>query len=567
MFDALRSHSLRTPSGRPPRATPRGAAVLPALALAAALGAPRAARAQVVLGAGDDATLPGRGEVRVRVSPGFNAASSRLGGPSGTGGDRVPIGSEFSTDALGPTQFPTLGPVRDTLRAITGRPALDLSLGTVRVAARTSVTSVPTLVEFGLARRLAVAVTIPGVITRTSVGVDVNANGGAGNFGINPLLGSATQGAAAARNAAALQNLDTAITRLRARGATALAADAERFRNGLAAVYGTGASSAGAYAVPLAGSDAQAAVAARLAQLAQLGAPLDPSRTPAPSLARVGTAEFLDLLTDPAFGIGGGVVAPLGSYNRSGPGDIDAVVNLNLVDTFGGRGRDGVLRARVAPARGVRLRATVGAGYRLGISAAPVPFLLFDLPPGERSSALLGRAAADVAVGRRFSTSVVARLASPVSGRLTLRVADAGNPYSPAYRVREVERTLGRELQLEVTPRYALNDAFALFAQALVRDRAADAYTGTFTATADETGAGEVAFDASTLGTGTGGRETRAGFGVAYSTLAGYARGKGRVPVELSYQHSVLAAASGGRVLNTTSELLSVRVAARLFGR
>ena len=557
---------------------PRGAA---ALLLALVGGAPAALRpaalrAQVVLGAGDDATLPARGEVRARVTANLNSATSRLGGATGTGGGRVPLASEYSTDGLGPTQFPTLGPARDTLRAITGQSALALSLGTVRVAARTSTAVVPTLVEYGIARRLALAVTIPGVTTRSSVGVDVNANGGSGNFGLNPLRDASAAAAARTQNQTVFANLATAIEQLRGRGAgnAALLADAVRLRAGLITVYGGDTqASAGPVAVPLAGSDAQAAVAARLAvlstQFAALGVTLNPQALPTPSRSRIGTSAFLALLASTELGIGSGsgVLVPLGSYRRSGPGDIDAVVNLNVLDTFGGTGRLGGLRARVAPAGGIRLRSTVGAGWRFGLGAGRSPFLLFDVPPSEGMSAVLARSATDVAVGRRFSTSVVARLAAPVGDRVTLRVSDAGQPYAPAYRLREVARRLGREVELEVTPRYALNDAFAVFGQGFVRDRAAARYTGTFTATAAETGVGEVTFDAASLGVATGGREARAGFGVAYSTVAGVARGRGRVPVELSYLHSFLAAASGGNVLNVTTEQLSLRLGVRLFGR
>jgi hypothetical protein len=528
----------------------------------------------VVLGAGDDATLPGRGEVRVRVSPGFNAASSRLGGPSGTGGDRVPIGSEFSTDALGPAQLPRLGAVRDTLRAITGRPTLDLSLGGVRVTGRTSAAVVPTLVEVGLARRLALAVTIPGVTARTAVGVDVNPDGGTGNFGLNPVRDGSAGGTARAQNQAALQAIGTAITQLRAQAGSgdALVAAAERFRAGLVTVYGGDTqSNAGAFAVPLVGSDAQAAVAARLAELstqfAARGVTLDRNALPAASRTRLGTRAFYDLLSSSEFGLGSGLVSALGSYRRSGPGDVDAVANVQLLDTFGGEGRLGRLRARVTPSSGVRVRSTFGAGWRFGFGRGRFPALLFDAPPSDGMSAILARSATDVAVGHRFSASAVARLAAPVGDRVTLRVADAGQPYAPLYRIREVERRLGRELELEVTPRFAFNEAFAVFGQGFVRDRGDARYTGTFTATDEETGIGPVTFDAAGLGVGTGGREARAGVGIAYSTVAAAARGRGRLPVEISYMHSVLAFASGGTVQNVTTDQLSLRVSARLFGR
>jgi hypothetical protein len=579
----LRSHE-RTTTARHPRAIGRAAACAAqrgarAAAAAAALAAADAgvAGAQAVLGAGDDATLPGRGRLRVRVTPSLSSATSRLGGPAGTGGDRVPLGAEFSTEALGPAQLPFLGAARDTLRAITGQPALDLSLGTVRVAARTSVQTVPTLVEFGVTRRLALAVTIPYVRRRTSVGIDVNAGGGSGNFGVNPVADATGGASARAANDLAVRNLDVAITQLRAQGAgsAALAAEAQRVRDGIAELYGTGAALGnrpGEFAVPLAGSDAQAAVAARIAALgAQFAARgvtgFDPARVPQASRSRLGTRAFETLLTQAAGGIGTGIVSPLGSYELAGPGDVDVVANLQFLDTFGGDGRDGGVRARVAPRPGVRLRSTLGAGFRAGVAPDPLPELLFQLPAGGGAPAVLLRSATDVAVGGRFSASVVARVASPLSDRATLRVGDAGQAYVPADRVQSVGRRLGRELQLEVTPRYALNEAFAVVAQGAVFDRAADRYSGTFTAAADGTGAGDVTYDAAALGVGTGGRATRVGVGLAYSTLAGFARGRARLPVELSYLHTFLGAASGGRVENTTTEQLSVRVSARLFGR
>jgi hypothetical protein len=147
------------------------------------------------------------------------------------------------------------------------------------------------------------------------------------------------------------------------------------------------------------------------------------------------------------------------------------------------------------------------------MGTGPLTPLLYDVPPSEGMSAVLARSATDLAFGARFSTSVVARVALPLADRATLRVAEPGQPYAPAYRVREVERRLGRDLELEVTPRYALNEAFALVGQAAVRDRAATRYAGTFTATAAETGQGEVTFDAASLGIGTGGRASRAASG------------------------------------------------------
>ena len=568
-------------------ARPGVAAAIVAVALAALAGAPGRAAAQLVLGAGDDATIPAPGQLRVRSSLLFGEARARAGGATGGGTGRVPLGTEYSVDSLGPRQVPGLAGIRDTLRAVTGRPGLALSLGEVRVSARANTTTLPVLVEFGVLRRLAISVMVPYVATRTVVNPVTNAGGGSGNFGVNPARGTgAAATAAQTQTRDALANLAAASAAARARCPTATAAAgcadaaaviaaADRLRTGLVTVYGDGTGTAtGAVAVPLAGSDAQAAVAQRIAQLgAQFAAvgvtTFNPQLAPAPSLARFASPGVTALLNDAANGVSlRSTFNPLGATVRSSIGDVEVAASFKLFDGFGDAGRDGGLRARVTPRAGVRVRSTVTGGFRFATGPMARPDLLFDVPPAERAAAVLVRSATDVAVGRRFSASLVGRVAAPVADQRMARIPLApGEPFAPLYAFRTVNRQLGREVQLEFTPRYAVGEAFAVVAQALVRDRAAAAYTGMFTATAAETGAEPVTLDASTLNVGTGGREARVGFGVAYSTLAAYARGQSALPVEVSYLRTTTAGASGGAVPYVTTEQLSLRVYARLFGR
>ena len=194
--------------------------------------------------------------------------------------------------------------------------------------------------------------------------------------------------------------------------------------------------------------------------------------------------------------------------------------------------------------------------------------MLFDLPPGTGANALLLRSITDVVFNTRLSVSASARVTSPLADTRTLRLRAAiDSGYVPLFRERPVERQLGREVQVEFNPRYAANEAFAVWGQALVRSRQADRYTGTYTATSTETGGPAVTFDAASAGAGTAQREGRFGLGIAYSTLSAWSRGRARLPVEVSYLHAVSAFGSGATTPRLNSDVLSLRVYAGLRGR
>ena len=237
-----------------------------------------------MLGAGEDATIPAPGQARARVVPTFTAYGSTF-----ASGTRAGVGSAFSTDSLGPAQLPRLAAARDTLRAITGNARLALSLGRVQVGGYAQTLTMPILLEVGITRRFAIGLNVPLNRTRTTIAPVVNPGGKDGNFGINPanarLSGTTLAATAMTQNGRAQANLTTAAAALRAAGATALADSLTRFAAGLASVYGT-ATTAGAGAVPLLGSDAQSAVIQQLARLASsaqaAGVTLDPSITPFP---------------------------------------------------------------------------------------------------------------------------------------------------------------------------------------------------------------------------------------------------------------------------------------------
>ncbi|HEY0778747.1 MAG TPA: hypothetical protein VGD56_12335 [Gemmatirosa sp.] len=539
-----------------------------AAALTTALGAARRASAQAVLGGGDDATLPAPGQVRARATPTFTSYGSTF-----ASGTRAGFGSAFSTDSFGPAQLPRLQAARDTLRAVTGIGGLPLSLGRVQVSGYAQTLNIPIGLEVGVTHRLALGLLVPITRTRTSIAPTVNPGGKDGNFGLNPanarFTDPTTAATANAANGRTQATLAAAVTALGNAGAKALADSVQRFATAMASVYGDG-TNPGANAVPLVGSAAQAAVAQRLAQLAASaqadGVTIDATAVPYPAQARIGLSGYRTAVADSSFGVaasdslGGGI-------RGYGIGDVELTAMYQWLNTFGdARDARGMARARTAGGR--RIRSTIVAGLRLGTGTSADPGRLLDTPPATGAYAFLLRSITDVVFNPHLSVSGAMRVVAPLADTRLLRIpASFDSGYVPLYRERDVGRQLGREVQLELNPRYATGEAFAIWGQALIRDRAADRYTGQYTATSAETGGAPVTFDASPLGIGTAQREARVGLGLSYSTMTAWSRGRSRLPVELSYLHAVTAAGSGGTQPRLSSDVISLRVYAGLRGR
>lgn len=559
------------------------------MALVALACPPVALVAQPVLGGPEDATIARRGTARVRIQGAIGTTTERFGGRSGTGSDdtREPLGIDFSPDTLGARFLPEIGPLGDSLAALAGRQGLALSLGAVQTRARVSQQLIPLAAELGIFDRVSVSLTIPLVRTRSSVDVRVNEGGATGNLGFNPAnaaLSGTTANAARAQNAALTGQLAQARAALEARltacaaaptdpgcggfanaGAVRqLAAEALATEQRIARLYGTGTGAAGgARFVPLAGSDAQRAVDARLAELVGrfrgygITALSDTAR-PYSARARLGIAGFQRILADPAFGIGSD---SLRSTARQGTGDVELAAHVQWLDTFGGNEQ-----ARLAP-RGLQLRSTATAGWRFGTGFLPLPDIYFDQPTGTGASALLLRSATDVTWGRRLWGTLSVRAALPLADRQLLRIPlSPEDVFVPAYRQQEVARRSGREIQVDLAPRYTLADVLAVWAHYGWRSKQSDRYTGAFTV--DEAGPGgeSVSFDASALDQESAATEQRVGIGLTYSTVAPYARRRGNLPVEISFAHFETIAGSGGVVPRLSVDQLQVRVYFQLFG-
>lgn len=551
--------------------------------LAALAAAARPAGAQRVLGPGDDAFVVPHGTVRVGVSTELTRFNERYGGGTadGTGSTLVPLAADFNIPTLGVAQFPTLGPAQATLRSLSGLSTFQLSLGRSRVTADASIATAPISAEIGLTGWLSIGAVVPIVLTRTDVSARMDTGATAANVGLNP---AASSDAARAANAAIKAQFDQAAAQLSAAlaaceadpsgsncealnasrtQALALIAGASEFATALAEFYGTDAGSASPY-VPLAGSEAQLAVEARVAafreQYAGFGV-VDVITGTGPAAARVGVArgDLQRLTTDEA----GGIRADsLYSFDRGSLGDVEVMAKLKLFDTFG-RGR----RARET-ATGFNARAAITGVMRFGTGQPDYPNVFVDIGTGGGQNDIEVRSALDVGFGRHFWASVVARAGFQQADNPEVRIPSyVGEPFPPFYSVQTVERKLGNYYQVDASPRFALNDYFAVGGQYSFRKKDRDEYTGTFTLDSATTGVGEVTLDAATLGLGTEQIEHRAGAGIVYSTVAAVRRGRARLPLEISFSHLQTVRGSGRTQYKFFTDQVQLRIYTRLFGR
>ena len=531
----------------------------------------RPAVAQRVLGVGDDATGVPRGVVRLSAQATWSAYNE-LYGP---GGKLEALGAPLSSDSLGARQLEILRPLQTSLRTLAQLPSADVSLGPMRTDFTARIARSALVVDFGLTSRIMLTATVPYVHTYSEAVMDVNPRNeltNRPNIGINPAL--STQTTAAAQNRRVVDSVTRVVQEVTARLAACSAAstdpvctdqpkvvtllnDAKAFAAGIASTYGTGAdASRGAAFVPLSKSTLQNAIAARVAALNASFKTYIPTLaawdTPAAALVPISASQAGTLLTD-ALGI-----APIGLVERSHIGDIEVGTKLLLIDTFGG-----FARSR-APAGGVRFRLAIGGLARLGTGQAERPDDILDIGTGDGQTDVEGSGAADIAVGRRFWASFIARRGVQLADEKDFRIPDiARNPFQAAYREQTVSRDLGDYIELDATPRFVYNDYLSASLQWSYRRKAQDQYTGTFTT--ENTEGTPVTLDAGILGVGTQQSEQRVGGGASFSTLRAYDRGRARIPIEIQLLHWQTVSGSGYAPKQFSTQL-QLRYYTRLFG-
>jgi hypothetical protein len=536
-----------------------------------------AAFGQSVRGIGDDALTAPRGSIRVQVSTSLSDFSSRYGKntPGRADGSREPLGIDFTTDSLGAAQFPGLASVESAIRSLTGNANFRLTLGRSVLLSSVRTQTTPIALEAGLTNRLSIGVVVPFVTARNLVSFNLpNDTTRRGNMTVNPALFDSSSAAqnttlisqmTAARNQ--LQSLIASCTTnpsssascpsVLASGAT-VASNANTFTAAITQVYGDFAI-AGSTFVPRGGTAADSAIRNRVSafrtQFQGFGITALTASTAGPATATTAVTRdaVQGALADSATRV---FAEPINTITRQGIGDVEVALKLKLFDSFGTRSDT----SRFLP-RGVNLRQSVAGVYRFGTSTIDSPDNLLDVGTGQGQADIEVRSFTDLVIGRRFFASVVARYTVQLADQQPLRITDQPEQVFPqAFRKQLVDRDLGDQLEIELTPRVILNDYFSFGAQYLFRNKAEDLFTGSFSVPTSETGLpAPLTLDASRLSQETAATEQRVGFGITFSSLAAHARGKASLPVEVQYFNSRTITGSGGAVAKVSIHQVQVR--------
>ena len=501
------------------------------------------ARAQSPLSHTDDAIpIPG-GWVRFSVGNAWSRYDSRFDENGGI----VPLGAELSTDSLGPRQLPLLAPIEGALQTLTNNPAQRLTFGRLDVRSDARIVTTPFALEYGVTRRITIGVMVPLVQTRRAAQVRVNqrATGDTTKTSNVGILPAANRQNAALINAAVVSSLTQAATNLTGlltrcsqnsaaaecnavRGKEADAAAAAKRATDFAGAVKTayGITQETAVVAPLQGSELAKSIEAQRAALATQLATYLPGTTVS-GLTTVATTEFsyVDLQgregTRGLLGgaLGGGLDS-LATTERIGIGDVEVRARVLLIDHTQ---RDSL------PARGAQVRLAVGGIARFATSRPDTARNLLDIGTGDGAGAEV-RSALDVMAGRVGAT-IAARYAKSFARTVTVPLVGfpiGGFPY-PEFG--EVSRTAGDVFGLDVTPRLFVGDWLAFEGQ-YGMERIGEP---TFTGVPESPCSACIATASSVLPTET--TVQRVGFGVRYSTVDSFLRGRARYPVEVSYRH------------------------------
>jgi hypothetical protein len=532
-------------------------------ALLLAIALPRSASAQRILGPGNDAwTLPG-GVFRFDVSSRFLGARERFG-PDG----RESIAAPFA-GVLDATRLPSLLNLEADIAALTQSNPFQASLGTARINAVISAAVIPLSFQFGITSRLTFRASAPFFtgVQEVQWGLD----GTGATVGSNPALG----------NQAALTNNATIVGSLEAAAAdlerlandcagnpgldprcaqviaelNAVRALVERTRETTALLARTYGGSPGVPAspfVPVIGSTAHNAVTAQIDVLRTefdryFTSSVPEGASPSGAGAPATITDLQALLADSAQGY---AIGPIGRRYHQGFGDVDVGVMLRLYD---GIGANPWLTDTVVT-RGIRQ--TFGFTYRLGTGkpqTADDPFLL---PTGDGQDDLEFLSATDILAGRHLWGSVIVRFTKQQPIDRITRIPDAsGSPFIPLDRRRMARTQLGNRIEVEALPRWIMNDYFAFGLQYRFMTQQAGSV--------DEIAPFTDAIPLTTSLPSMSSHEV--GIGFTWSSIAAHRRNRAKLPLEISYDHTMVIAGTGGAV-RFSADRISVRAYARLWG-
>jgi hypothetical protein len=534
-------------------------------------------RAQTSLSHTEDAAPIPQGMLRVRVTTGWTRFDQRYA----QGGGLSALGSELSTDSLGPRQLPRLTPLEMGIQTLTVDPAMRLTLGRLTTRSDARIVTTPIALEYGVTRRLSIGILVPVVQTRTTVQILVNRDTLVpANMGY--VLRSQRTAAAAANSGfmtayqTAATNLGALITRCQATptgagcgpvvadpaGAAAARAQAQAFASA-ASAFGTDAAST--FLAPRSTSKLadsievhRLALNARLAQYLGTGAGAQSSMF----FASGANADFAYLDLQGGSGVPGLLQSPLGggldsihTTERLGFGDVEVGAQYLVFDQF---------QHDPLPRRGFQSRLMVGGSVRFATSRADSAQNLVNVATGDGAGVEL-RSAFDMVKGQ-FGGTVAARYVKHLPRTVTAPlVGDPDVPGWPYPLFGPRKRTAGDVLALDLTPRFLFGEWLAFEGHYGLERIGAATYDGGLGPGATDPLCVSCVLPAN--GPSTASRTAQLlGLGLRYSTVDAYSRGEARYPVELSITHLETTSGEAG-LPKLSRDQIQMRLFFRVLGR
>ena len=485
------------------------------------LAAPSVARAQLA-----PVGVPS-GVLRFEVDGAFDSWDKRFrdGRKEGLAAD---LSGSMDSDLL-----PVLAPYDAIVQRVTGLGGFRLNLGALTADAQAEVSTAVLGLSLGVTRSIAIFGRLP--LARTRVQTDLGLDAASANAGLNP--GTAAQDPFFTQFDAALSTLEAQIA--------AGAYDGDPTRRALAdatlaqgdALFGDlftllGDPSTASPFIPTGGSEAGAALAARIATLqATLGTDLGVggfSSGPALPAAPVTADDVESLISDP-FG-------PIGIQTAQSEvtfrGDAEAGLAVTIADRWDRGGRRGGLRAA---AEGL-------VRFPSGVRARTDRLLAVGTGDGQTDVEIRG--VVDLGAGK-VGVRLEAGYNRQLAGEVTERVAPPTQPFPARSLLASVRLDPGDVTTLAVRPFFRLARTFALIGSVERWSKGEDAVE--YRSAADAI----PGVDPSVLAQETDASATLLSIGVTYSNPGALRPGGTGLPVDAGWTYERIVSASGGIVPET----------------
>lgn len=480
-----------------------------------------------------------RGKLRFEIRGEYSSFSSRYRTwteGSSTRGGLEALSVPFSGRA-GSRVFPMLSPAEAAVRKALGED-YSISLGTMTSFMEKNTARVPVSLDAGVFDWLTVGVVIPAVQHETEFAFHFEADSIGANAGFGPGDGAASGFLLGLRTSidaygsyrdatCAADPSSPACT-----DATAVLDDALAFQGGLSAMYGT-------MFAPLGSSTAGLALQARLASLAMAFEAAGVTGLPAPmplADAFLTTEQILEIVTDPAFGIG--AAHTLGHWRGLwGLGDIEVRTDARLLESGGPDGPRHVI-------------AGAGARVRLPTGTQDDPANFLDAATGDGQIDVEVRGWMNGRWTDGFGLWADFRYGLQMPGTTRRRVFDPDFTFAPVSSQLQLDWNPGDYQFVELSPWFRVVESLTLVAGYRYFRKGRDSFSRPATS-APGTGQTAGAPDPEILVPHSGGSSSRVTFGMVYNRDVPTGDGTTGGPLEIRLLYRGVVGGSGGDVPKT----------------